>query len=500
MTVVVEHDGKLIEFPDEATAQSYFSGLQKPAGPSADMSIWGRIKDNVVGTDDGVMSFGEKLGTALNNGGESLTLGVVGDEAAAGADALIGRGDYASRRDKYRADQEQFRDENPMASFASEVAPALIPGVGAAGFAAKGATKGAQLLRAGLAGAGTSGLYGFSEGEDGLANRAKNAATSAAIGGVVGAAAPALINKVQKVPESLRRMMGVAEKRPTVETLRRVKNTAYKLVDDSGEVFGPDEMQGLYRKVARTFDDGNYVEEVDNASRAALSILERRSDKPTTIGQLDGIRQNLWERYASAKDQPQILDAIGAIDELIDTRASTSELMGAARAANAKFAKAQLLERELLKDMDQAASTGSGGNIANKMRQTFTAIVNDERKARFFTADEIAKMRAVIHPSRSEEFLRKFGKLSPDGNGLMLALHTIGGVASGGATVPLMVAGAASKAGADRGVVRQAQGAIDYMTGFAPSVPQMNPFSLGIGAATAPISEDTASGVLGKFR
>jgi len=51
----------------------------------ADTSFWGRVKDNVVGVDDGIMSPGEKLGTLLNMGGESLTLGIVGDEAAAAA-------------------------------------------------------------------------------------------------------------------------------------------------------------------------------------------------------------------------------------------------------------------------------------------------------------------------------------------------------------------------------------------------------------------------------
>ena len=50
------------------------------------------IADNVVGLDNGVMSPGEKLGTALNAGGESMTLGIVGDEAAAAFDAAIGNG------------------------------------------------------------------------------------------------------------------------------------------------------------------------------------------------------------------------------------------------------------------------------------------------------------------------------------------------------------------------------------------------------------------------
>ena len=465
-----------------------------------DPTIMSTIADNVVGLDNGVMSSGEKLGTALNSAGESLTLGLVGDEAAGAADAMIGRGDYAARRDKYRKDQEQFQNENPKTAFAAELAPMLIPGVGAAGVAAKGVSAGSKLARAAGIGAASAGTYGFMEGEGGLGERAKQGAVSAALGGAVGAAAPKIIQKVEGIPQGLRKLMGAAEKRPTTATLKHVKNAAYKLVDDSGETFGPEDMQNLYGRVVQAFDDKNYVEEVDNASKAVLTILERRSGKPTTISQLDGIRQGLWKRYSTAKDQPQILDAIGAIDDLIDSRAATSELMGAARAANSKYAKAQLLERELMKDFDQAAATGSGGNIANKMRQTFTSIVNDERKARFFTADEIAKMREVIHPTRGEGALRLAGKLSPQGNGLMFAMHLIGGSATGGATLPIAAAGVLAKNSADRGVERKAQQAVDFMTGFAPQGPQLNPLALGAGAASAPIAENTANGLLEMFR
>ena len=36
-----------------------------------------QIVDNVVGIDNGVMTTGEKIGTAINNAGEALTLGIL---------------------------------------------------------------------------------------------------------------------------------------------------------------------------------------------------------------------------------------------------------------------------------------------------------------------------------------------------------------------------------------------------------------------------------------
>lgn len=464
---------------------------QRRQGPQADMSLMGRIKDNVWGVDDGVMSFGEKVATGLNNAAESLSFGVVGDEANAAFDDMIGRGDYASRRDLYRRNQEQFRDENPVASFASEVAPALIPGAGAAAIARQGVTRGAQAMRAGMQGAAAGGLYGFAEGEGGVGERVASGATGAVLGGFVGHAAPKI---AQRASDGLKKMAGVSTKRPSIETLQRVKNQAYREVEELGEVFSPQEMAGLYRQVEGAFNAGHYVEEVDTASRAVLSVLNKRQAQPTTLSQLDGVRQNLWKRYASAPDQPQILDAIGAIDDLIDSRAGTSEAMQIARDANKKFAKTKLIEGLLQKADDQAASSGSGGNVANKTRQVFTRIANDPKMARFFDADEIKMMRAVIHPTMGESALRRLGKLGPGDSGLMLALHLAGASASGGATIPLMFAGGLAKGAADRGVQRKASQVLDRAAGFAPQAAPVP--ALGVGTSAAPLVEDVSSGLL----
>lgn len=427
------------------------------------------VLDNVVGLDNGVMSPGEKLGTALNNAGESMTLGVVGDEAAAAFDAALGRGSYDERLQFYRDNQEALRESNPVLSFASEVAPALIPGLG-----------GAKLLSAlttklGRAGAGAalgalSGLvYGAAEGEGGAKNRAISGGATAALGGLFGASAPKVMDAVAGLPGRVTRAFQKSQERPSLGTLRAAKNAAYRAVDEAGEVFSGDDMAGLYQKVSDVFDAGNYVEETDNALRATLRILERRSGKETTLGQLDGIRQNLWKRYATAKDQPQILDAIKAIDDLIETRAGASELMGVARAANARFAKLQLLDDAFRKAADETAGAGSGGNIVNKYRQAVTKIINNEKQAKFFTQEEIDVMRAFVRGSGTENLQRLIGKLSPSGNGLMMALHVVGGVSSGGATVPLMAVGAGAKNMADRGAMRGAEAIKDVVSGHIPA-------------------------------
>ena len=466
------------------------------AKPEADMSFGGRLKDNIIGVDDGVQSFGEKIAAGLNSAGEAMTVGVVGDEAAAAADALVGRGKYDERRDRYRSEQAQFREENPVTAFATDVAGSLVgPGLGAAKVAGMAATKIGRVGAASVAGAGSGAVYGFAEGEDSAESRAKNAAITASLGGLLGAASPKIGDVIQGLPRRVTAAFQRSQQRPSVDTLRAAKNAAYKAVDDSGEVFSPAEMQGLLVKVKTAFDDGNYVEETDNALRATLTILERRAPKDTTISQLDGVRQNLWKRYAGAKDQPQILDAIGAIDDLVEQRAGASALMAAARAANSRYAKSQLLEDAFTKATDQTAGAGSGGNILNKYRQAVTSIINDKKKAKFFSEDEITLMREFVRGSTSENAKRLIGKLSPSGNGLMMALHVVGGMASSGATLPLMAVGAGAKASADKSAMRGASAIQDVVSGFAKpkSVPALSRPATAGAVSTIPLLESEQS-------
>jgi hypothetical protein len=469
---------------DELSAMSQNPQVQ--AQEPRKMGTIERIADNLIGLDNGVMSGGEVAAAALNKAGESMTLGLVGDETSAAVEAALntrGTGaSYEDRRDQYRQQEQQLRTERPGVALAAEIAPAFIPGVGAAGVAGRMTTKIGRAATGAVLAGSAAGTYGFAEGE-GQADRFTDGAIGATLGTFLGAAAPRVADALTGIPNGLKRLFTKSEQRPTVELLRATKNAAYNAVEQSGEVFQPAEMQGLARTVRDTFESGNYVDDVDNASRAALNILDRQTG-PTTLPQLDRIRQNLWKRYAGAKDQPQLLDAIGAIDDLVESRAGSSELMAAARAANSRFAKSQLLEDAFTKATDQTASTGSGGNILNKYRQAVTGIINNPSKARFFSESEIDLMRGFVRGSTTENVQRLIGKLSPSGNGLMMALHTIGGVASGGASIPLMMVGAGAKSAADRSVQRGADQVQNVLSGYRPIpvAPQLT--RVGSGAAT----------------
>lgn len=278
-------------------------------------------------------------------------------------------------------------------------------------------------------------------------------------------AAPAAVNFGSK---AFQRLFAKSAETPTIANLRATKNAAYQAADDANVSFTSRDMNRIISRAVKAADDANYVPEVDSQTKAALDILSKRAGRTATLGELDKLRQGLFRRYNADKTQVAILDMIDAIDDTIQQSAAGGELMTAARVANARFKKSELLDDAFTKAADQTASTGSGGNILNKYRQAVTSIINNPKKARWFSQQEIDTMRNFVHGNLPENVLRRIGKLAPGGNGLMSALN-LGAVAVEPTMLGVTAAASGAKALADRGARQGAAELQRYLaTGQAP--------------------------------
>lgn len=146
--------------------------------------------------------------------GQGILMGA-GDEIKAGVRAgarnIFGNNPGKSYSDLYgqelkdtRSDLQDFTNRNPVAAPALEVAGALattpfIPG----GALARGATIGARVASGARAGAVYGGIYGAATGET-PEERVLGALTGVASGGVLGAAAPAVVRGAQAAGRGIR--------------------------------------------------------------------------------------------------------------------------------------------------------------------------------------------------------------------------------------------------------------------------------------------------------
>ncbi|MGS4985881.1 hypothetical protein SAMN05444149_1081 [Pseudosulfitobacter pseudonitzschiae] len=181
-------------------AQASLDKGQTTAEPTQERGFGAALYDNVIGNpDDGVQSYGESLGTWLNRAGESMTLGLGGDELSGAvyapakrALAAVGLGgdaeaSYESERDRFRANEEGM---SGVGKFSADVTGSVVPAILGLGVVKAAPTIWGAIGRGAGLGATAGGTQGFMEGEGGFSDREVSGGIGAGAGAVVGGAIP----------------------------------------------------------------------------------------------------------------------------------------------------------------------------------------------------------------------------------------------------------------------------------------------------------------------
>jgi hypothetical protein len=345
------------------------------------------------------------------------TLTNIGNSFDAGLNNLLGF-QPETPQDRARIAQAQT-DQFPVAAATGTVAGTVAPFV-VAGGAIPGAAKvlgmEGPLASRILLGGASSGLIGGADSAargDSVPDSIYNGITDAILGGAAAPVADAVTHALGAVPTVI----------PT-DALETVKNALYNKVDQSGVRFAPQAYRQMAHDVATEAVTDNLNPGIHPKATAFLrTMLKQDPGYSPTLTQLDQLRQQVWRDVGSGDPGERHFAGIisKGIDNLIDTSAQGNEAIRAARAANATWEKSSLLGKQEEKAIDRAASTGSGGNIDNVIRQNVRAIL--DKGAKGFTPEEIAQMRKVVRGGPIQNTMRWLGKLSPHGNGLMFGLE-----------------------------------------------------------------------------
>lgn len=458
---------------------------RKAQGKQADMSLRGRVKDNLLGVDDGVMSTGEKIGTWLNKAGEAMTFGLVGDEASAAVAAAIPGGmGYDERLAFERANEAQLERENPGAALGAEITGgvigAMLPG-GAIGTLGRGAGMGARIAASGAAGAGMGGLYGFMEGE-GAEDRVAGLKSGAAFGAAAGAAAPVVgaavragANKVmQRGP--VRRALRSAE---SAADLRAASGRAYNALDETDPQVTPEAFSRLRGNISErlnregaTYLPGPMGKLQGNAKRIlkTLDAMEEQLKKSSERGEapqvrlkaIDDLRKEIGVMARETKDFRPTNNArlagtaIDEIDQFVDGLRAEDMPVGDPDAMKSALKKARDLWRRSIKvqkvesAMDEAQNYLSG--TESGLRNQVKSLLRRNKKEKLFTPKEEAALRRIIGNNMIARGLRILG----DGLGRKMAAG--GGFAMGGLEGAAVgaAAGEAASQIADSAAIRRA--------------------------------------------
>lgn len=254
---------------------------------------------------------------------------------------------------------------------------------------------------------------------------------------------------------------------PALDEIEGMKNEAYQLADSLGVQYTPDSFANMVAKIEqRLVSEGIDPVLHQRATRNLKRIQDRVGDQPLTMQELDKIRQ-FTRRDVIASGAPGQSDGekrlgmivIDEIDDFIESGTGAigqsgqqgSEAIRRARALNSVWRKSQALSDAVEAAQLRSASTGSGGNFENALRQEIRKIYQNPKKVAGFNEAERAAMKKVIEGDATQNVLRNVGKLSPQGNGLMAALG-IGTTAANPWLAPVWIAGMGAKHMAQKGI------------------------------------------------
>jgi len=482
---VLEDGGKRfnVEAPDPESAVAAFRKMNaapaQSGSPSAPADGANEYANVALG---GMLEGVPVIGPALRGGA---------DRIGAGVRSLLSGNSYEDELKFVQQATGQLKDRHPVVDAAAQAAGAVAgtaPLVAAApaAFGIGAASRGSAALASGISGAAIGGAdAGVRSGGD-----IGSTLLGAGVGGVVGAAAPEVSRLLGKGISALRKPgaeKAAIKAAPSLEGLREAAEAAYARADRAGVILRPEGIARVNKQIVEDLTEAGATPALQPRIFSALGELQKAEGQPITLKGMDVLRRVVSNAGASMDPTEKMLASkmISRIDDYLGAVAPKDAIMGnaregigaltQARALWRRIKKAEMIGEALGKAERAAASSGSGGNIDNAMRQKVRAILDNPKLSRGFTADEKAALERVVRGTKGQNALRLVGKLSPSGNGLMAALG-VGATAANPLMAAAPVAGMVAKPLAERATGRSAAlaEAIIRGGGKAPKAPPVN--------------------------
>lgn len=426
----------------------------KRKNEAAPKSFGQKVKENLLGDDDPTtQNFGEKVGTFLNKAGESMTFGLVGDEAGAAVESIVPGVDYEERRDHYRDQEALLEKTNSKTALSAEVLGALAAPVGALGAVGKGAHIGTKMLASGAATGAMSGIYGGMEAEGDIGDRAKAARDSAAVGAGIGAFVPVAGAGIERLVNSgigKRAISKAAKNAPGTAELKALGQKLYKEVDDAGVQIKPSSYQSARDEIIDALRTKTGFDELPgpsgNTPKAARVVqtmdesLNAMSKDPTAalpFKALDQTRRRAASPMLSTDPVEQAAgrEIISGIDDFVSRLGPEDVVSGDVKALQKALPKARetwalMSKSKLVEDAsglgEEAYLSGTGTGI----KYQFKKILKNPKLSKGFTEAERKAMARVVNGTIPEQILRLAGSgLSQIGG--TIAAGTAGGPLAG---------------------------------------------------------------------
>lgn len=255
-----------------------------------------------------------------------------------------------------------------------------------------------------------------------------------------------------------------------IEEQRRLANDAYDVVRADEAILPQDEIFNLAMGIDHRMAAERLNPRLQPSSAAIRDALVDDAFLPSRVEDVENLRrmtQRSLPVTASPDDQRLagiMRDEITAYLDNLDTPSTRALTEG--RDATRRYKAAESLEAASTKAARRAASTGSGGNEINAMRQNLRSILDNPNKARSFSPAERQMMESIVMGDGGSNMARSLSRFAPSSGGLSSMLGIGGVMASPAVALPIMAVTEGAKLAGER----MTRGGIDeLLQSIAPS-------------------------------
>lgn len=223
-------------------------------------------------------------------------------------------------------------------------------------------------------------------------------------------------------------LSGTAEAAPTIASTQQLKNAgsaAYKAADDAGVLIKPAPVEDMANSIKSDLADFGYHPQMQPLIAPILGELDRINGQNITTKQVQIIRRMANNARLSSDPSTRTLGGtiVNKVDDLMQNLQPNDIVQGDAASAAAnlqqgaqlwkQYSKSKAIDTASDKADLNAATSGSGGNVANTTRQQIKAILINPKRLAGYTADEIEQMNDIARGGKLTNALRLIGKFSP---------------------------------------------------------------------------------------
>lgn len=400
------------------------------------------IEQGLNGVNEGIASI---LGFPVDITTSALNLGASGINALAGTEIPpienpIGGSETFERLFR---DTNVITDAEPQTtgqrfarSIGQEVGAMAIPG-GAAASRTRSIGRALGLEGASALGAGV--------GAQAATEAFPDSQAAEFVGGLMGGLTPIGVSRAARP----------SPRAPSMEELRDRQSAAYERVDNAGATVSPASRDQLIDNL-RSRVQGENIDDLLHPRAARMSErLDQMSEAPT-VSEVERWRRLIGRDVAGASDAGERAMGVAMKDELDSyLRGLTDADMSGADASRVlsdlqegrdltgRIARAEMLEGDtgaVTRAERRAATSGTGGNEVNAIRQNIRAILDSPTKRRGYSEEEIRQMERIVNGTAVTNNLRRASALAPSKNGLSSMLGIGAGGAAAASGNPLFLA------------------------------------------------------------